>query len=338
MHPFKGKNGVLLIAEVGGNHEGDFDEAIKLAGLAIDAGADVVKYQVYTGETLVSKGESPERVKHFDRFALTLDQYEEVARYCQQRGARFNASIWDAEAFDRLDQYIDFYKIGSGDLTAFPVLKEIAGRGKPIILSTGLSSLAEVREAVNFLQECNSDYVNPSNLMLLQCTSMYPIPDEDANLNVIPLLQSEFGVPVGYSDHTVGTSAAEVAVTMGASALELHFTDQREGRDFRDHQVSFLPQELSNLILRIKQIKTLQGDGCKEPTPSEIKSGHVESFRRAMYFKRDMKAGEIIHPDDLIALRPNRGVDARNYKDLIDKALVADVKAFMAIDLKDVDL
>lgn len=324
---FKGKSGVLLIAEIGGNHEGDFEYACKLTEQACLAGADVVKFQVYTGETLVSKVEDPERVKHFDRFALAPDQYIQLAKLCEQYGVRFNASVWDVEALGYLDKYLDFYKIGSGDLTAYPVLKKTAEKGKPIIMSTGLSTFAEIKDAVQFIIACNPVYKNPEMLAVLQCTSMYPIPDNEANINVVKELKRELGCTVGYSDHTVGSTALEVAVAAGAEILELHFTDSRDGKTFRDHQVSLTPTELSILSDKIVKIRRLLGDGNKKPTVSEVENDHVRTFRRSVYLSRDMKAGEIVSESDLSVLRPNNGVDARKYLNIIGKKLKKDIKA-----------
>ena len=142
---FKSKNGVYLIAEIGGNHEGDFEYAKRLTDLACQSGVDAVKFQIYTGNALVSKIEDPDRNIHFKRFELTPEQYICLAKQCQENGVTFTASVWDMRAFEWIDPYIKFYKIGSGDLTAYPILKNIASLSKPIILSTGLATLEEVR-------------------------------------------------------------------------------------------------------------------------------------------------------------------------------------------------
>jgi len=332
---FIGKNGVLLIAEIGGNHEGDFEYACHLTELACNAGADVVKFQVYTGESLVSIVEAPVRAKHFNRFALNQDQYIQLADLCIKNGVRFNASVWDVNAFSYLDEYLDFYKIGSGDLTAYPILKDIAARGKPIIMSTGLSTLDEVVDAVNFLVACNPVYKRHDMLSLLQCTSMYPIPDNEANISVMSKLKSELGYCVGYSDHTVGVTALEVAVAAGAQVLEFHFTDEREGKEFRDHQVSLMPKELSELSKKIIKIKELLGDGQKSPTPSEIENDHIRTFRRSVYLATDLKAGDEISEDKLVSLRPNNGIDARMFENILGKKLAKDIRAFEAFNEDD---
>lgn len=334
---FKGKSGVLLIAEIGGNHEGDFEYARQLTVQACQSGADVVKFQVYTGESLVSSVEDPDRVKHFNRFALTIEQYIELAKLCEENGARFNASIWDVDAIDFLDEYLDFYKIGSGDLTAYPVLKRTAEKGKPIILSTGLSTMEEIEDAVSYLVSCNPVYRDPSMLAVLQCTSMYPIPDTEANVSVLTAIGEKLGCTVGYSDHTVGSMALEVAVANGAQVLEFHFTDFREGKTFRDHKVSLTPDEVKELSDKVAQIRAILGDGIKKPTESEISNDHVRTFRRSVYLARDMEAGEVISENDLVCLRPNNGIDPRRYESILGKTLLRDVRAteaFAESDLK----
>ena len=201
---WKGKHGPLLIAEIGGNHEGNFEYALKLTKLAIDSNVDFVKFQLYTGDTLVSKVESPQRNKHFKKFELSMEQYIQLAELCEANGVKFMASVWNPDYVSWIDKYNPIYKIGSGDLTAYPVLKEFAKLGKPIILSTGLSTIDDIAGAVEVIQKENEIYKNPNFLSILQCTSMYPIPYEDANLSVIQTLKDIFHLPIGYSDHTEG--------------------------------------------------------------------------------------------------------------------------------------
>lgn len=334
---FKGKSGVLLIAEIGGNHEGNFDYARKLTLLACESGADVVKFQVYTGETLVSHVEDPDRVKHFNRFALTMTQYVELAQLCEKHGARFNASVWDVNAIEPLDEHLDFYKIGSGDLTAYPILKKVAAKEKPIILSTGLSTMDEVEATVKYLIACNSVYRDPCMLAVLQCTSMYPIPDNEANVGVMREIKQKLGCSVGYSDHTVGSTALEIAAANGAQVLEFHFTDSREGKTFRDHKVSLTPDEVIALSDKIVKIRAILGSGTKKPTASEVSNDHIRTFRRSVYLARDMGAGEVISENDLVFLRPNNGIDSRCYESILGKTLLRDVRAteaFAESDLK----
>ena len=331
-NPFIGKHGPLLIAEIGGNHEGDFDFALDLTHQAIDADVDIIKYQIYTGATLVNKKESPDRVEHFEKFELTQNNHVQLAELCIQNGIQYSASIWDESVLEWIDPFLKLYKIGSGDLTAFPLLKKIAEKGKPIILSTGLSSLEEIVESVNYIRSINPIYDLPEKLAILQCTSLYPNKDTDVNLNVLKTLRKTFEYPIGYSDHTEGTLALRIAFSMGAKILEFHFTDSREGKTFRDHFVSLTGQEVKELIRDIKIINNLHGSDKKKPTEQEISTDHVRSFRRAVYPIRDLSSGDVITEKDLAILRPNHGIDARDFQKLIGRSINRDVKAFNTLD------
>ena len=328
MNNWRGKHGPFLIAEIGGNHEGNFEYAQELLQLACDSGVDVVKFQIYTGDTLVSKIEDPDRNKHFKKFELNPDQYIRLAKQCKNNNVLFCASVWDVSALEWIAPYIPFFKIGSGDLTAYPILEIITSYGKPIIMSTGLSTMKEVEESVQYIQSKNEKYTNSDFLALLQCTSMYPIPPEDANLNVMLNYKSKFNLTVGYSDHTIGNEAVETAIAMGAEIIEFHFTDKREGKTFRDHQVSFTKQEVLQLIERINVINNLKGSGDKKPLKSEIESGHITSFRRGLYLTRDMKKGERITENNIVALRPNHGIDARDFNKVIGKEITKSIKQY----------
>lgn len=326
--PFEGKLGPLLIAEIGGNHEGDFEYAKRLTQLAIDANVDYIKFQLYTGDTLVSKVESADRNKHFKKFELSIEQHIELAKKVTNAGIGYMASVWDSSMMKAIDQYITIYKVGSGDLTAYPILKSITSFRKPIILSTGLASEIEVVDAINYLQSLDKMYINPTNLAVLQCTSMYPITFSDANLAVMKRYKELTGLTVGYSDHTVGITAIEYAFAMGAEVLEFHFTDSREGKAFRDHKVSLTPEEVKILQSRIVAINELKGSSEKKPLPVEIENGHDISFRRAVYLNRDIKAGEQIKESDITVLRPLHGIDARDFEKIIGKKVRADIRSF----------
>ncbi len=329
--PWHGSVGPLMIAEIGGNHEGDFEVAKNMTELAIASGADCIKFQLYHGDALVSSKESPERVDHFKKFELSQEQHIFLAKMCLDANIKYLASVWDLKMLDWIDPYLEYYKIGSGDMTAWPILEEFAKRGKPILISTGLSSMEEVLQTIRFLQRTNQEYTDPNMLCILQCTSMYPIPDQDANLKVMDLFKRETGLSVGYSDHTTGTDALLVAAIMGADALEFHFTDTRDGKSFRDHEVSLDKKEVVSLKEKIKNLKIFQGSGIKLPQPSEINSGHEISFRRGVYLCHKVKKGEIIQDKDLIFLRPAHGIDARDYKSLVGAEALRDIEPLSAL-------
>jgi N-acetylneuraminate synthase/N,N'-diacetyllegionaminate synthase len=329
--PWHGESGPLLIAEIGGNHEGDFEVAKAMAESAINSGVDCVKFQIYRGDSLVSPVESPDRHKHFKRFELEPEQHIELAKMCKRSGVQYLSSVWDMEMLEWIDPYMDIYKIGSGDLTAWPLLRQFASRGKPIILSTGLATLDEVIQAVNQIQSVDHRYKRPEWLCLLQCTSMYPIPDSDAQLGVMDTLRAATGLSVGYSDHTEGSSAIRSAVAMGAQVIEFHFTDTREGKEFRDHKVSLVAEEVRMLKNDLEKITSYIGNGIKTPQPSELINHHQISFRRGVYTKRPIKKGCLINAKDLILLRPAHGIDARDYSKLECSRALRDINPFEAL-------
>ena len=319
MSHFSGKNGIYLIAEIGGNHEGDFEYARRLTALAAQCEVDAVKFQIYTGDSLVNPLQDAEGNKHFKRFELGKNQYIELARLCQSYNTAFMASVWDPSAFEYMDDYIQIYKVGAGDLTAYNLIRSVVETGKPVILSTGLADLQKVLDTVRFIESVDVRYIAERKLALLQCTAMYPIRDEDAHLNVMATLREKTGLLTGYSDHTVGMDAVEVAACMGAEIIEMHFTDSREGKVFRDHKVSITQSELTTFIEKIKKIKTLQGSYSKHLTETERKARHNISFRRAVYPARDIKAGTIIKEENLVTLRPLLGIGAEDFYKVVGK-------------------
>lgn len=329
--PWHGAAGPLLIAEIGGNHEGDFDAARRMTELAIRSGADGIKFQLYRGATLVSPVESPDRYRHFQRFELSRAQHIHLAEMCREAGRVYVASVWDAEMLDWIDPYLEFYKVGSGDLTAWPLLDELARRGKPILLSTGLATLDEVVQTVDRIRRINPAYQHPAMLCVMQCTSMYPIPDADAHLRVMDTFREQLNVAVGYSDHTIGEYALQVAAAMGAEVLEFHFTDQREGRTFRDHKVSLIAEEVRRLRDTIARIMELRGSHIKSPQSSELTENHHISFRRGVYAQHDIPPGRVLTADDLVCLRPAHGTDARDCERLMGARSLTSINAFAAI-------
>jgi N,N'-diacetyllegionaminate synthase len=328
---FIGRNGPLLIAEIGGNHEGNYNYALKLTDLAINSGADVIKFQLYSGNGLVNKNILPDKYTHFKKFELTKKQHIEIAKKVKDAGLIYLASIWDINMLNWIDPYLDFYKIGSGDLTSYSILETFALNRKPIILSTGLSYEKEVLDAINFIQSINFSYRDPKNLALLQCTTMYPINYSDANLLAIKSLKEMTGLTVGYSDHTIGTKALLIAFTLGAQILEFHFTDQKDRNTFRDHKISLTIDDVGELIKEINEIKELLGDGIKRPLEIEIANNHIEIFRRAVFPLKNLKKGHVISKSDLTILRPNIGIDARRLKDLLGCKLKKDINKLQVL-------
>jgi len=330
------KNPVYYIAEIGGNHEGDYTYAKELTRLAIKSGADAIKFQLYTGDTLVSRVESPDRNSHFKKFELDTKDYFSIAKYCIDNGVEFMASVWDAELLNSFNPRINIHKVGSGDLTCYPLIKMLVETKKPIILSTGLSAMQEVADVVRYIESLDKEYISDKKLALLQCTSSYPTPDEDANINAMIALRDEFNLPVGYSDHTIGTDAIEVAVALGAEIIEKHFTDCRDGKEFRDHKVSLTTAETSGFLNKAKKIQTLLGRKEKYLTESEKQSEHHISFRRSIYAAMDIRKGEMLSEDNLTYLRPAHGVSACQYDELIGKVTKKDIKCYEVVRESDI--
>lgn len=326
---FKGKHGPLLIAEIGGNHEGSFEKAKRMLRLAVEADVDVIKFQIYSGDGLVNKKLSPIRNKHFKKFELTIDQHIELAKLCTKLKKKYLASLWDFDSISKLNKYLDFFKIGSGDLTAYPLLEKLSTFKKPIILSTGLSNFQEIKKTVNFLKR-KTFYKNRNQISLLQCTSDYPTLDGEVNLNAMLKLK-KYSKTIGYSHHNSGDLALITAFTLGAQILEFHFTESRKGKTFRDHKISLTKNETIDLIKKIKRIKNFTKEKFRKPTIRELRSGNLKSFRRAVFLNKDKKINSIVKFEDLSFLRPNVGLDARDYKKILGKKLKKDLKQYQKI-------
>jgi N-acetylneuraminate synthase/N,N'-diacetyllegionaminate synthase len=325
-----------MIAEIGGNHEGDFEYAQRLVSLAVNTPVDFIKFQLYTGDTLVSEIEDPNRNRHFKNFELTRADHEELIRLVVDGGKRYLCSVWDLDLIDWVDPYVDTYKVGSGDLTAYPILKRLAATAKPIMLSTGLSTMDEVADAVAYLRSLGEVYKSADHLTILQCTTMYPIADKDAHIGVMQSFRESFKTRVGYSDHTVGSRALRVAALLGADVLEFHFTDSREGKAFRDHAVSLTPDEVCELADEISKDLATVGSAEKKPLPVELDAHHIHSFRRAVYPSRDIREGEMLGDHNLTVLRPNTGIDAREYDRLVGRVALRDLRRHEAINWGDI--
>jgi len=328
----------FIIAEIGGNHEGSLNYAKDLLIQAAEGGADAVKFQTYFPDKIVSKVEDPNRHKHFSRFSLPIDDYFELADLAKEHNVIFMSSIWDSESFTALDSLISIHKIGSGDLTNFPLIKEIISTGKPLIISTAMSSMKEVEDTVRFIEKTQPRYSDSNKLGILQCVAMYGEPkDYYANLNIISTFLEKFpNHTIGYSDHTVGNFAANVAVTLGAKILEVHFTDDKS-REFRDHHISITKEELIELKKNILTIQALRGVIEKKPVKEIETSERIFEFRRSCYLNMTVSPGDLITEENLTTLRPNKGIDSRDYFKLLGKKLTVNKKAFEAIFWDDIE-
>ena len=243
------------------------------------------------------------------------------------------SSIWQADAIDRFNRYVNFHKVGSGDLTNYLLLKQLALTGKPIILSTAMAKLDEVRMAVQFIESINGYYKIKGMMAILQCVAMYGEPkDSYANVNVIDTLIESFPDKIiGYSDHTIGSLACEIAIVKGAKILEVHFTDDKT-RDFRDHHIAMDIDDIRALRKQACAIDVISGSDHKVPIPAIETSDRIQEFRRACYLNADQSADTIITEDMLTCLRPCVGIPANDVFSIIGKKLKQDIKALEPLD------
>ncbi len=330
---FQNRNKPYLIAEIGGNHQGDFNYAKKLLDLALNSQVDCIKFQLYSGENLVNKNLSPTRQKHFKKFELKKEEHIYLAQKCHENGVDYNSSVWGLDMLDWIDKYLHFYKIGSGDLTNYPLIKEFTKREKPIVLSTGLANFQEIDQTVSFIKKQQDFYKKPENLCIMQCTSMYPIPNAEANLNCINSFKKRYECLVGYSDHTVGIDGLLIASILGSDILEFHFTDNVNNRNFRDHQVSLTKDMVLELKSQIRRFNEFLGSPIKQPQESEIKNNHRKTFRRGVFPKIKIKKGTKIKSKYLVTLRPHEGTCASEFDTVVGSIALRDLEPLQKIEL-----
>ncbi len=306
---------VLIIAEAGVNHNGDLALARQLIDVAAEAGADLVKFQTFNADRLVTTharkadyqnqttdaGESQHAM--IRRLELTRDMHEALIAHCNLRGIRFFSTGFDPESIDMLVELgLDVFKIPSGEITNLPYLRHVGHYGKPVILSTGMAALGEIEAALEVLDLAGT----PRNrITVLHCNTEYPTPMSDVNLRAMLTIRDAFGVSVGYSDHTSGIEVAIAAVALGASVIEKHFTLDRN-LPGPDHKASLEPDELKAMVAAIRNIEQAMGDGIKRPSPSETKNRPVA--RKSLVAARAIQAGEVFSESNLAAKRPGTGL------------------------------
>ena len=304
---------VFIIAEVGVNHDGDVALAKRLVDEAADAGADAVKFQTFRAERLASARapKAPYQLRTTDRaesqlemlrrLELSPDAHREVQRQCMKRAIAFVSTPFDEGSADLLEELdVPVFKIGSGEITNWSFLEYVARKGKPIILSTGMSFLSEVDEAVRIIRRAGCE-----QLVLLHCVSSYPADPADANLLAMQTMATAFGVPVGFSDHTRGIEVSLAAVALGASVIEKHFTLDRN-MPGPDHQASLEPEELVALVRGIRTVERSLGDGRKKPALAEAEA--AAASRRSLVATRDIPAGVLLTEELIGVRRPGTGL------------------------------
>ncbi|MFA6304892.1 MAG: N-acetylneuraminate synthase family protein [Patescibacteria group bacterium] len=304
----------LFIADIGANFDRDLTKAKKLALAAKDAGADVVKFQTFKADKIVSgpsfakmqlKGVHGSWNKPINEvFAAAefpREWHKELMDYCHEIGVMFNSSPYDFEAVDLLEELnVEFYKIGSGEITWHEMLQYIAKKNKPMILATGDSTLAEVDEAISVIEKTGN-----RNLILLQCITNYPSKIESANINVLKTYQTAYNILTGYSDHTPGDIVILGSIALGGRVVEKHFTLNKKDAG-PDHPHSMEPAEFKLMVDRARLLEKALGSTRKEVVEEETETVIVQ--RRSLHVTRDMAAGEIIKAEDIIELRPAVGI------------------------------
>lgn len=322
---------IVVIAEIGNNHEGDFPLAQKLIGLAAQAGANAVKFQTFRTELFVNKKDTA-RFNRMKSFELSFEQFAQLSRIARNEGLLFLSTPLDMESAAFLKEIVCAYKIASGDNNFYPMLEYVATTGLPVIISSGLIDLEEIKSSVSFLNNIWRQNNLIGDLAVLHCITGYPVPPEQANISAVLLLKKELDCTIGYSDHTLGIEASLLAVTLGARIIEKHFTIDKNRSDFRDHRLSADPAELKQLIDKAKDILMLLGSGEKKPqkTEQEIKN----SVRRSITAGRNLSAGTVIGKEDLLWLRPGGGLPPGSEHLLLGKTMASSVEEGEPILLK----
>ena len=333
---------VYIVAEAGVNHDGMADRALKLVDAAADAGADAVKFQVFDVDRLVAVGTakaayqrkadggSETQDEMLRRLQLDLGVFEAVAERARARHIAFIASPFDEGSVDVLVTLdVPAIKIASPDLVNLPLVAYAARTGLPVVLSTGMADLGETRSALDAAQEAGA-----SEIILLHCVSAYPALPDDANLAAMATLESAFGLPVGFSDHTLGAVVAVAAAARGACLIEKHLTLDKTAPG-PDHAASLEPKEFADMVEACRTAASAIGDGVKRPVAAELEN--ITVTRRSVAAACDLPAGSVITRSSLVALRPGTGIPAANLDALVGRTLARDVRRFRLLEPEDLD-
>jgi len=310
---------VLIIAEIGNNHEGDFDRACDMIASAAETGVDAVKFQTIIPSELVSSSETL-RMEKLKSFQFSYEQFSMLKEIADKHGVIFLSTPFDLSSVHALNPIVPAFKVASGDNNFIPLIDKIIKTRKPLLLSCGLRFSFDLDSTLEFLQKNNPEYSFHDSLALLHCVSAYPTPPEEANLNRILELKSKFPYTIGYSDHTLGIKAPSLAVASGARIIEKHFTLSKSFSDFRDHQLSADPKEMAELVYDIRTIESY----FKHPSAQIEKEGNIAS-RRSICARRNLSAGSKITWDDLKWIRPGGGLAPGQESLLLGKILSQDI-------------
>ncbi len=319
----------IIIAEAGVNHNGDINIAKKLIDAAADAKVDYVKFQTFKTDKIVSKSakkakyQLKENQKSLDKtqfnmlkkLELSEKVHYELIDYCSSKNIKFCSTAFDLNGLDFLNKLnLDFFKVPSGEITNYPYLKKISSLGKTVVLSTGMSEIFEIEQAVKILI---SGKIEKKNITVLHCNTEYPTPMNDVNLKAMQTIKNSLKIDVGYSDHTLGIEVPIAAVALGAKIIEKHFTLDRS-MEGPDHQASLEPNELKAMVKSIRNIEmVMQGDGIKNVSNSEKKN--LVNVRKSIHLIKDVLKDEIITKNHLTTLRPNKGISPMKWNQVLGK-------------------
>ena len=323
--------GTFIIAEAGVNHNGNIDLAKQMIDVALEAGADAVKFQTFKGENLVSKiapkadyqkvltGNNESQFEMIKKLELDASAHKILFSYCYERNIHFLSSPFDLESIDMLNKLgLEIFKIPSGEITNLPYLRKIGGLNKKVILSTGMADLAEIEDALDVLTNSGTEL---KNITVLHCNTEYPTPIHDVNLQAMLTIKQTFGVPIGYSDHTMGIELPIAAVTLGAIVVEKHFTLDKN-MEGPDHKASLEPQELKTMVNAIRNIEKALGSRIKKPSPSEYKNKSI--VRKSIVAACNIKKGEVFTEKNIIAKRPGTGISPMRWDEIVGKISTKD--------------
>ncbi len=328
---------IFIIAEAGVNHNGSPETARRLADAAKAAGADCVKFQTFKAENLVSRGAQKaeyqknttgggSQAEMLKKLELSYSDFTALKEYCDRIGICFLSTPFDPESINFLNTIdMPFWKIPSGEITNYPYLRAIARTGRPVVMSTGMCSMEEIREAIQALRENGA-----GEIRLLHCNTEYPTPFEDVNLKAMQTLRAEFGLETGYSDHTQGIEVPIAAAAMGAIIIEKHFTLDRN-MEGPDHKASLEPEKLAAMVRAIRNIEKAMGNGIKAPSSSEKKN--IPVARKSIVAKTGIRAGEILTEENLTTKRPGTGISPMRWNEVIGTKAVRDFEEDEQIEL-----
>lgn len=291
----------IIVAEIGNNHEGNFNKALKLIDAAVLSGADAVKFQTYKIENYYSERfTEKKRFRRLKKFQLSYDQFKKLSIYAKNKKIVFYSTPFDMESAHFLNKIQKLFKISSGDNNFISLIKLINKFKKPTILSTGLTNFKEIKQIANYF----SGRKNKNNLGLLHCVSKYPASNEDLNLKSIPFLKKKFShYEIGYSDHSLGIDSCKVALNLGAFMIEKHFTLDKNTSNFHDHKISANPDELKDLVNFANNLELMLGEMKKKPREDELKN--IKGLRRSAYLKNNLAKDQKLFKTNIIWQRPH---------------------------------